>query len=114
VSIGFEHTARRAHGNMTVSDPLAGLTEFDTRRCPHCGGHFLVGKGKLAHAKTVLGDAAKPRIYCVKCDRLTCGRACCDPSIVGCIPVEAQLEHAEGRHTLYNDLIMDSPIKIGS
>lgn len=96
----YRETARKAHGNITISGPM-GEIEADTRRCPHCGGHFVVGSGSLAEGRKALGSVARPHIYCQKCDRLTCGR----PGCLECIPIEAQLDHAEGKRTRYDGLI---------
>ena len=88
------------HGAILVD----GIQQGSTNRCPHCGGHFLVAQsGSLKMAKESLGDMAKPRAYCKRCDRLTCGRAGCDPSF--CVPLEARLEHVEGTPTRYDEAI---------
>jgi hypothetical protein len=78
-----------------------------TNRCPHCGGHFLAAKGNLEAARQQLGEIARPKTHCLKCNRLTCGRPGCDPAIA-CIPIEARLEHAEGTRTRYDDAIADA------
>jgi nitrite reductase/ring-hydroxylating ferredoxin subunit len=86
---------------------LGGIQYGSLGRCPHCGGHFLIAaKGHLSDARKVMGNAAHPRVFCQKCGRLTCGRPQCDP-ILACIPMEAQLEHSEGKRTKYDDLIID-------
>jgi hypothetical protein len=102
----YEHTARKASSYITLTDPETGTKEWDLKKCPHCGGHFLVGTGHLGDARKVMGNAAQPRVFCQKCDRLTCGRPQCNPAIA-CIPMEALLEHAEGKRTLYDDLIVE-------
>lgn len=83
----------KEHGGVIVDGIQAGTT----LRCPHCGGHFLLSKGNLEVAKRTLGALARPKVFCVKCDRLTCGRKGCHPDVVGCIPIEARLEYAEGK-----------------
>jgi hypothetical protein len=96
----------REHGAILVD----GLQAATTLRCPHCGGHFVYAKGKLEEGKKLLGNAALPKVYCRKCDRLTCGRPCCDPDVVGCIPLEARLEFREGsdsRIVKYDDPILE-------
>lgn len=99
----------REHGAI-ITDSIQTAT---TNRCPHCGSHFQIGgeEIKLAEARITLGDIAQPRISCLKCGRLTCGRPCCDPRIHGCVPLEARLEHAEGKKTTYDDAIADLKAK---
>jgi len=83
-----------------------GIQTGTTNRCCHCGGHFIVASdGTLLEARKTLGEMARPRISCLKCGRLTCGRDSCDPRIHGCVPLEARLEHTEGRRTTYDDAI---------
>lgn len=86
---------------------LDGIQSGTLQRCPHCGAHFLVAAhGTLAQAKqSAISDIAHPRVYCTKCDRLTCGRPGCDPVLVGCVPKEARLEHLEGKKTTYDEVI---------
>jgi len=94
----------KEHGAVIVD----GVQSGSTQRCPHCGSHFIVAQnGTLLEARTSLGDMARPRVSCMKCGRLTCGRECCDPRIHGCVPLEARLEHVEGKKTLYDDAIAD-------
>ena len=92
---------------------LDGIQRGTLQRCPHCGGQFLVAaSGHLSDARKIMGNVAAPRIFCQKCGRLTCGRPQCDPALA-CIPVEAQLEHAEGKRTTYDDLIVDLKVNRG-
>ena len=89
----------REHGAVIIDSIQRGTTQ----RCPHCGGHFLVAaSGDLATARSTLGSMARPKINCLSCGRLTCGRTAC---VVACIPLEAQLEHAEGKRTRFSELI---------
>jgi len=90
----------REHGAIIVN----GIQTGTTQNCPHCNSHFVVASnGTLAEARrSGLGDLARPRVWCRKCDRLTCGRPGCDPA-VACIPSEARLEHVEGKKTRYDD-----------
>lgn len=89
------------HGAIIVDS----IQQATTRRCPHCGGHFLVAQsGNLAAGRAALGEMARPRIHCQRCGRLTCGRPGCDPSLA-CLPLEARLEHREGKRTQYDDAI---------
>lgn len=81
---------------------MDGIQKASTLRCPHCGGHFLYVKTNLELARLQLGDIARPKVECRKCGRLTCGRPSCDPTIA-CVPVEARLDHAEGKVTQYTD-----------
>lgn len=85
-----------------------GVQMGTLQRCPHCQGHFIIAAaGTLFMAKqSALSDMAKPRIRCPKCDRLTCGRMCCDPAIA-CVPFEAKLEASEGKKTSYDDAMED-------
>jgi len=80
-----------------------GIQRGTLQRCPHCQGHFIVSAaGDLFQAKqSALSDISHPRIFCLKCDRLTCGRQCCDPAIA-CVPFEAKLEASEGTKTRYD------------
>jgi hypothetical protein len=98
----------REHGGIIVD----GVQTGSTARCPHCGGHFQIASaGTLAEARKTMGEMARPRIHCVKCNRLTCGRESCDPAIHGCVPLEARLEHTEGTKTKYDDAIADMKAK---
>lgn len=85
-----------------------GVQVGTLQRCPHCQGHFLVAKADslFLTKQSALSDITRPRIFCMKCDRLTCGRACCDPTIA-CIPFEAKLEASEGTKTRYDDQMED-------
>jgi hypothetical protein len=91
----------REHGAII----LDGVQAATTHRCPHCGGHFLKAQGNLELAQKELGSIAHAPVFCIKCGRDTCGRAGCDPAKVGCVPIEARLEHAEGKRTTYDDAI---------
>jgi hypothetical protein len=85
-----------------------GVQSGTTAHCPHCSGHFLIASnGTLTQGRSALGEMARPRVFCRKCGRLTCGRLCCDPAVFGCIPIEARLEHTEGTKTRYDDAIQD-------
>jgi len=71
---------------------IDGIQKATLLQCPHCGCHFESIKGS-GHRRT----------FCLKCMAVTCGKFECD----ACIPLEAQLEHSEGRKTHYDDLIKD-------
>jgi hypothetical protein len=71
---------------------IDGIQKESLLQCPHCGGHFVSVKGS-GHRRT----------FCFKCMAVTCGRTECDT----CIPLEAQLEHCEGKKTKYDDVIKD-------
>ena len=89
------------HGAILID----GIQRGTTQKCPHCGGHFLIAAaGDLQTAQRTMGEVARPRVHCRKCGRLTCGRNGCDPAIA-CVPLEARLEHTEGRATTYDDAI---------
>jgi hypothetical protein len=49
-----------------ISTGPGGTTEYDTRSCPHCGGHFVVvpGSGRL-------------RNFCMLCHAPTCNAEKC-------------------------------------
>lgn len=96
----YSHTARKAHGEVTITGP-DGETVLDSKKCPHCGGHFVMVKGNLIEGRKTLGEVARPAIYCQRCDRLTCGR----PGCVECVPIGARLDHAEGKTTTYDHLM---------
>ncbi len=100
-------TPLREHGAI-IED---GIQKATTHRCPHCGGHFLFAKGNLEVARQQLGQIARPKVHCQKCNRLTCGRAGCDPVIAGCIPTEARLDHAEGKVTRYTEALLELSAK---
>lgn len=97
------------HGAILID----GIQKGTTHRCPHCCRHFLVVKGDLDQAKQELGsghlrDLARPKIMCLKCGRLTCGRKECSPHVFGCIPHEARMEFEEGTgQAKYNELIQE-------
>lgn len=74
----------REHGAI-ITD---GIQTASTQKCGHCGGHFIVVKSGYLP-------------YCHQCDRITCGRLAC----LEHIPLEAQLEYAEGKKTQYDDAI---------
>jgi predicted RNA-binding Zn-ribbon protein involved in translation (DUF1610 family) len=67
-----------------------GQQTATTLQCPHCGKHWIMrsGSGRL-------------RGFCLKCMRVTCGA----PECMACVPIEARLDHAEGRKTAYDDTI---------
>lgn len=52
-------------GYLIVTD-VSGTVEYDTRSCPHCGGHFVIvpGSGRLRH-------------FCTLCNAPTCDKARC-------------------------------------
>lgn len=104
------HTRPQREDGALIED---GIQKGTTQRCPHCGGHFIVAaSGNFETAKKQLGDIAKPRVFCAKCNKLTCGRVCCHPETVGCIPLEARLEHIEGKTPAqYADLIWELQTK---
>lgn len=94
----------KEHGAVIID----GIQSGTTQRCPHCGGHFIVAaSGTYKEGRSALGKLAAPRVYCQKCDRLTCGRPGCDPQLIGCIPLEAYLENKEGKKTSYDTLILE-------
>lgn len=102
--------AARSRNLQTIHEHSAilidGIQSGTLQRCPHCNAHFIVAAhGTLAEAKqSAISDIAYPRIFCVRCGRLTCGRPGCDPSQPwGCIPYESRMEHMEGKVTLYED-----------
>ncbi len=78
----------REHGALIIDGKVTEVTNC----CPHCGMHFVMRKGSGVR-----------RGFCMKCGGITCGKPECGP----CIPIEARLEHAEGKKTLYDDVIKD-------
>lgn len=78
----------REHGGILIE----GQQVASTLMCPHCGGHFESRPG-----------SGKRRTFCLKCAAVTCGDPKCDP----CVPLEARLDHAEGRKTRYDDVIKE-------
>ena len=76
----------REHGAF-ISD---GQQVASTLMCPHCGAHFESRPG-----------SGKMRAYCLKCSAVTCGKPECNT----CIPLEARLDHMEGRVTKYTSEI---------
>lgn len=87
---------------------IDGIQRGSLLCCPHCGGHFLYAAhaSLIAAKQSEISDISYPRIYCRKCDRLTCGRPGCDPSTAGCIPREARMEFLEGKKTSCDELIL--------
>ena len=79
---------RAEHGGMIVD----GQQVSSTLMCPHCGAHFEYRPG-----------SGTRRGFCLKCYGVTCGHPKCNT----CIPLEARLDHVEGRKTAYDDLIKD-------
>ncbi len=69
---------------------IGSMQVASTLMCPHCGVHFELRPG-----------SGKRRTFCGRCRAVTCGAHACDP----CIPLEARLDHAEGRKTRYDELI---------
>jgi hypothetical protein len=67
-----------------------GRQVASTLCCPHCGAHFVSIRG-----------SGKRRAWCTRCMAVTCGLHACDE----CIPIEARLDHSEGRKTLYDEKI---------
>lgn len=67
-----------------------GRQTASTLMCPHCGAHFVSVRG-----------SGKRRAWCIRCSAVTCGELACDE----CVPIEARLDHFEGRKTLYDDKI---------
>lgn len=53
-----------------------GLEVAHTRQCCHCGMHFVSVRG-----------SGKVRGFCLRCHKITCGAAGCDP----CVPFEERL-----------------------
>ena len=54
-----------------------GVQVASTLQCCHCGGHFEVVKG-----------SGTRRGFCLKCGKVTCGAAECDP----CYPIEKRFD----------------------
>lgn len=72
---------------------IIGSTQVaSTRQCGHCAKHFQIIPG-----------SGRERGFCLKCSRITCGSRTC----LACIPIEARLEHYEGKKTPYDDVIKD-------
>jgi hypothetical protein len=69
---------------------LDGIQVASTLQCPHCGAHFVSIPG-----------SGKRRAWCTRCRAVTCGELPCDQ----CVPIEARLDHAEGRKTRYDETI---------
>lgn len=57
-----------------------GTQVASTHQCCHCGNHFVSVKG-----------SGTRRGFCLKCGKVTCGAAECDP----CTPFEKKLEAME-------------------
>lgn len=72
----------KEHGLITYFDPGSDkpVAQVRTHRCCHCGGHFPFGPGQT-----------KGRGWCFRCNGAVCGAGCAE-----CVPMEAQLEIAEG------------------
>ena len=74
----------QAHGVI-----LEGTREVaDTTQCVHCGGHFVMVKG-----------SGVTRGFCMCCGGITCGKRECSTR---CVPLEAQLEHLEGKRNRWS------------
>ena len=69
---------------------IGSVQVASTLMCPHCGSHFESRPG-----------SGRRRTFCCRCQAVTCGAHACDP----CIPIEARLDHVEGRKTRYDELI---------
>lgn len=89
--MSFESSLRRPDGYARIVGP-EGVQEFDTQQCVHCGFSFHMVKG-----------SGVTRGFCMRCSGVTCGSKLCDT----CIPLEAQIEHMEGKTTKYTPLLVD-------
>lgn len=78
-------TANRPHGYFRAEGWHGEVTEGDTCQCCHCGAHFGVVKG-----------SGKKRGFCLRCQRVTCGRPQCDP----CVPFMKRIEAIEAGKTV--------------
>lgn len=83
----YEHSARKPDGHEQITDD-SGTQQFDTHQCCHCSKHFRVVPG-----------SGTRRGFCMRCGKVTCGGLGCDV----CVPIEAQLDHMEGKVTPYTD-----------
>src|SRR5687768_17355560 len=60
---------------------MDGVEVAHTLQCCHCSAHFVSVRG-----------SGKRRGFCLKCRKVTCGKAACDV----CIPYEAKLDLSDG------------------
>lgn len=70
----FKASDPKAAGIVICTDLDGVETQFDTRQCVHCGGHWIVVKG-----------SGRPHIWCHKCAGWTCSNPKC---LSECIPLE--------------------------
>lgn len=72
----------REHGYFVTTSDETGrvLDEGGTLQCPHCGGHFPVGR-----------RTGKVRGWCHPCGRVTCGPDCSGK----CVPQDVMLTNME-------------------
>jgi len=80
----FGHPNRGPAGHVVITSPSGGTAERETRRCAHCGKHWLQVPG-----------SGRQRGLCLRCHGLTCGAKPCDP----CLPYEVRIEIEEGRRS---------------
>lgn len=85
----YQSSLRNPAGYVRVTSDGAS-EEHDTQQCVHCGAvwEFRPGSGRT-------------RGFCVRCMGVTCGNPACD----ACVPIEARLDHMEGRKSRYTDTI---------
>lgn len=88
------HSSTNAIGYIEAFDPEKGKMEFDTLRCPHCSGHFVVRPG-----------SGKVRSFCGHCNRLLCDLCSVKFAMNGmkCVHVEQLLHNIE--HGLPDDFV---------
>jgi len=84
-----KRTTLRPHGWLFGFGPDGQTAEYETVKCVHCGGHFVLqpGSGRL-------------RGWCVNCNGMICG-----PDCVECVPEEQLLLNLEaGRPADYKPI----------
>jgi hypothetical protein len=67
-------------GVETVTPDSGPVVQTEVATCCHCQQIFEMVKG-----------SGRKRGFCLKCMKLTCGRACCDP----CLPLERMIANME-------------------
>ena len=77
----FGRNMKGASGFIIITSPDGPDVELETRRCSHCGSHWVHEPG-----------SGRKRGYCMKCSGPTCGTKKCDE----CVPHEAEIELMEG------------------
>ncbi len=90
----------RPQGYATILDPAHPLVEYDTVTCCHCGRIIFTKPGTVSTVYLVLDPHTRQWTEEDGAGCWHCGKPVCLPchDLGTCVPMERQLERAEGRH----------------